>query len=91
MSESPNPLAPEHLPWFITAPGQTDGLFVAMIGLVFFNGLHNRVRLVVHQLDTLKTALVNRLTSDIPDVHVAREAETETPHGVIGSLARRGA
>jgi|SRR5579872_1602183 hypothetical protein len=31
MSESPNPLAPEHLPWFITAPGQTDGLFVAMI------------------------------------------------------------
>jgi hypothetical protein len=41
-----------------------SGLYVAMIGLVFFNGLHNRVRPVVHQLDTLKTALVNRLTSD---------------------------
>jgi biopolymer transport protein ExbB len=68
-----------------------SGLFVAMIGLVFFNGLHNRVRLVVHQLDTLKTALVNRLTSDIPDVQVAREVETEIPRGVIGSLARRGA
>jgi biopolymer transport protein ExbB len=68
-----------------------SGLFVAMLGLVFFNGLHSRVRLVVHQLDTLKAALVNRLTSDIPDVHVAREAEAKTPQGVIGSLARRGA
>ncbi|WNC95025.1 MotA/TolQ/ExbB proton channel family protein [Paraburkholderia sp. FT54] len=68
-----------------------SGLFVAMLGLVFFNGLHSRVRLVVHQLDTLKAALVNRLTSDIPDVHVARDAEAKTPQGVIGSLARRGA
>jgi biopolymer transport protein ExbB len=41
-----------------------SGLFVAMIGLVFFNGLHNRVRIVMHELDTLKTALVNRLASD---------------------------
>jgi hypothetical protein len=31
MTESPNPLAPHHLPWFITAPGETDGLFVGMI------------------------------------------------------------
>ncbi|WP_321886467.1 MotA/TolQ/ExbB proton channel family protein [Paraburkholderia bannensis] len=38
-----------------------SGLFVAMIGLLFFNGLHNRVRLAAHQLDTLKISLVNRL------------------------------
>jgi biopolymer transport protein ExbB len=56
-----------------------SGLFVAMIGLVFFNGLHNRMRIVVHQLDTLKTALVNRPTSDIADAQVAREAEIDPP------------
>jgi hypothetical protein len=31
MAESPNPLAPHHLPYFITAPGQTDVLFIAMV------------------------------------------------------------
>jgi hypothetical protein len=31
MTDSLNPAAPHHLPWFITAPGQTDGLFTAMI------------------------------------------------------------
>ena len=36
------------------------GLFIAMIGLVFFNALHTRVRLIVHQLETLKVMLVNR-------------------------------
>lgn len=39
-----------------------SGIFVAMVGLVFFNGLHNRVRLAAHQLETLKAALVNRMT-----------------------------
>ena len=37
-----------------------SGLFIAMIGLVFFNALHTRVRLIVHQLETLKVMLVNR-------------------------------
>lgn len=36
------------------------GLLIAVIGLVFFNGLNERVRLVLHQLDTLKVMLVNR-------------------------------
>lgn len=36
------------------------GLLIAVIGLVFFNGLSERVRLAVHQLDTLKVMLVNR-------------------------------
>jgi len=29
-----NPAAPHHLPWFFTAPGATDGLFIAMIVLL---------------------------------------------------------
>ena len=38
------------------------GLTVAIIGLVFFNGLNNRVRLVLHQMEAIKVMLVNRLT-----------------------------
>jgi len=68
-----------------------SGLFVAMIGLVFFNGLHNRVRIVVDRLDTLKTALVNRLTSNIADNHGSRETEAETPRALVASLVRQGA
>lgn len=37
------------------------GLVIAVIGLVAFNGLHNRVRYLVHQMETLRTMLVNRL------------------------------
>jgi hypothetical protein len=46
MTEQVHPLAPHHMPFFITAPGQTDGLFIAMgifvllaiigIGVVYF-------------------------------------------------------
>ncbi|HET7923109.1 MAG TPA: MotA/TolQ/ExbB proton channel family protein [Gammaproteobacteria bacterium] len=38
------------------------GLFVAILGLVFFNGLNNRVRLCLHQMEAIKVMLVNRLT-----------------------------
>lgn len=37
------------------------GLFIAIIGLVALNGLNNRVRVIMHQLDTLKMMLLNRL------------------------------
>lgn len=37
-----------------------SGLFIAMIGLVFFNTLHTRVRVILHQLETIKIMLVNR-------------------------------
>jgi biopolymer transport protein ExbB len=37
-----------------------SGLFVAMIGLVFFNALQTRVRLTLHQLETIKVMLLNR-------------------------------
>lgn len=38
-----------------------SGLVVAMVGLIFFNGLNTRIRLVVHQLETVKVMLLNRL------------------------------
>jgi biopolymer transport protein ExbB len=38
-----------------------SGLVVAMIGLVFFNGLNTRIRLVAHQMETVKIMLLNRL------------------------------
>ena len=39
------------------------GLLIAMIGLLFFNALHNRVRIVLHQLETIKIMMVNRQTA----------------------------
>lgn len=36
------------------------GLLIAIIGIVFFNGLQTRVRLQIHELETLKTMLLNR-------------------------------
>jgi len=37
-----------------------SGLLIAIIGLVFFNALHTRVRVVLHQLETIKIMLLNR-------------------------------
>jgi len=31
MTEAPNAAAPHHMPWFMTAPGETDGLLVGML------------------------------------------------------------
>lgn len=64
-----------------------SGLFVAMIGLVFFNGLQNRVRVIVHQLETLRASLANRLAGDAPVVHATREA----PHVVVSAFSQHGA
>jgi biopolymer transport protein ExbB len=49
-----------------------SGLFIAIIGLVFFNSLQARVRLVVHDMETLKTMLVNRLDGN-------RDGEVQVP------------
>lgn len=37
------------------------GLIIAIVGLFFFNGLNNRVRVIMHQLETLKMMLLNRM------------------------------
>lgn len=39
------------------------GIFIAMLGLTGFNALSNQVRLVMHQLDSLKMMIVNRTPS----------------------------
>ncbi|SDR49536.1 outer membrane transport energization protein ExbB [Paraburkholderia fungorum] len=65
-----------------------SGLFVAMVGLVFFNGLHNRVRAVVHQLETLKAALVNRMARHTQE---PAKVERDTPRAVSGQFASQGA
>jgi biopolymer transport protein ExbB len=44
-----------------------SGLLIAMLGLVFLNGLNNRVRLLVHQMETLKRMLVNRCVLPVAD------------------------
>lgn len=68
-----------------------SGLFVAMLGLVFFNGLNNRVRLVIHQLETLKTALVNRLAGPRREQHELGAAVREAPRAVAGKFVSQGA
>ncbi|MDE1953709.1 MAG: MotA/TolQ/ExbB proton channel family protein [Betaproteobacteria bacterium] len=40
-----------------------SGLFVAILGLVAFNFLNQRVRLVMHQLERVKLMLLNRLAA----------------------------
>jgi biopolymer transport protein ExbB len=37
------------------------GLFIAVLGLVAFNALNQRVRLVMHQLERIKLMLSNRM------------------------------
>ena len=37
------------------------GLFIAILGLVAFNGLNNRVRVIMHHLETVKVMLLNRV------------------------------
>jgi biopolymer transport protein ExbB len=41
------------------------GIFIAMLGLTGFNALSNQVRLIMHQLDSMKMMIVNR-AHDIP-------------------------
>ncbi len=59
--------APGHAPSAVTGGiadalvATASGLFVAMTGLLAFNGLNNKVRVVLHQLDIVKTMLLNRL------------------------------
>ena len=43
------------------------GIFIAMLGLTAFNALSNQVRLIIHQLDSMKMLIVNR-TGGAPPV-----------------------
>jgi biopolymer transport protein ExbB len=48
------------------------GIFVAMLGLLAYNGLNTQIRTILHQLDSLKLMLLNRLDG-APVVPVASE------------------
>jgi biopolymer transport protein ExbB len=57
---------PGHAPADVTA-GVADalvatafGIFIAMLGLTAFNALNNQVRIILHQLDSLKMLIINR-------------------------------
>ena len=64
---------PGHAPADVTA-GVADalvatafGIFIAMLGLTGFNALSNQVRLIIHQLDSMKMMIMNR-TDGVPVV-----------------------
>ena len=67
---------PGHAPADVTA-GVADalvatafGIFIAMFGLTGYNALTNQVRLVIHQLDSMKMLIINR-TQGAPQLPVA--------------------
>jgi biopolymer transport protein ExbB len=64
--------SPGHAPADVTA-GVADalvatafGIFIAMLGLAAFNMLNNQVRIVIHQLDTMKMMIINRTDAAAP-------------------------
>jgi len=52
------------------------GLVIAIIGLVSFNGLQNQMRFVVHQMETLRSMLINRM-SGLDHSHALNATETQ--------------
>ncbi len=79
MSASQHPAASHHLPWFITAPGQTDTLFVITtlvmiatvfaIGVVFFR-LHSLPERLGHKKLQFEIVAVLGLLSLFTHVHL---------------------
>lgn len=72
---------PGHAPADVTA-GVADalvatacGILIAMIGLAAYNALSNQVRLVLHQLDSLRLLIVNRSRVAGPVAAVERQAQ----------------
>ena len=61
------------------------GLFIAMAGLVFLNSLNTRVRLLVHQLETLKQMLINRFAREMVLPLAAHEAAPRVALAMTGN------
>ncbi|HQT64834.1 MAG: flagellar motor protein MotA [Acidocella sp. 20-57-95] len=75
--------SPGHAPADVTA-GVADalvatacGIFIAMLGLSAFNALNNQVRIILHQLDSMKLMIINR-TDGAPMV-AARQSAPARP------------
>ncbi|WP_146002707.1 MotA/TolQ/ExbB proton channel family protein [Telmatospirillum siberiense] len=64
------------------------GLFIAIVGLVFFNGLNNAVRLVIHQLDRIKVTLVNRMDAPRHAVQAHASVASAPLHGLTTAAAK---
>jgi biopolymer transport protein ExbB len=62
-----------------------SGLFIAIIGLVAFNALHQRVRLVMHQLETIKIMLLNRY--DALDASSKNGHDDKSAIGLVRTVA----
>jgi biopolymer transport protein ExbB len=72
-----------------------SGLLIAIVGLVFFNALHTRVRVVLHQLETIKVMLVNRrdrqaVTSTIAPTSASSAAVNSTATSNSTASENRG-
>ncbi len=84
--------APGHAPTAVTGGiadalvATASGLFVAMTGLLAFNGLNNKVRVVLHQLDLVKTMLLNRM--DGAPVVIATDSPQSAPGHYAQTRAR---
>ena len=80
--------APGHVPTAVTGGiadalvATASGLFVAMTGLLAFNAPNNKVQLILHQLDLVKTILLNRL--DGAPVLLSSTIGEATTHGPVG-------
>ena len=79
MTESINPLAPHDLPWFVTAPGSTDVLYVitllVVIGIVVFLGvaffwLHSLPKRMGHRKTQFELVAVLGLISLFTHMHI---------------------
>lgn len=79
MSATVNPLAPHNLPWFITAPGATDGLYIVttliviaatvLLG-VFFFWLHSLPERMGHRKLQFEVVSVLALISLFTHMHI---------------------
>jgi hypothetical protein len=79
MTTSPNPAAPEHLPWFVTAPGATDTLYtvttivlivsVLLLGVLFF-WLHSLPERMGHKKLQFEVVAVLGLISLFTHMHI---------------------
>ena len=59
-----------------------SGLFIAVLGLIAFNALQQRVRLVMHQLERIKLMLANRM---YPHYRGERAPRAAVPLSAAGS------
>ncbi len=63
------------------------GLFIAVLGLVAFNALQQRVRLIMHQLERIKLMLANRM---YPHYRTPGHDERRKPAGPVPTGATAG-